>query len=108
MVQRIFSFVTNREKMKKIMDWLAYGSLVADICITIITLSSLFYPNNLAQYLGSVNIILSVVVILSMASAFLIVGSKIYEEFLFRTFGLRYRMKNHISRIRGKLYRNGY
>jgi len=108
MVRRLLHFVSNRERMKKLMDWLAYGSLGLDICITIITLSSLFFPNNLGQYLGSVNIILSLVVVLSIVSALLMVGSRIYEALLFRTFHLRLRVKNHISTFRNRLQGRQY
>jgi len=107
-VKRIFHFITNREKMKKLMDWLAYGSLFMDICITIITLSSIFYPSNLGQYLGSVNILLSIVVILSIASAVMMIGSKIYEIFLFRTFKLRYAARSHFWKLKNKIYRRSY
>jgi len=108
MVKRILEILTNHEKMKKLMDWLAYGSLAMDICITIITLSSLYYSSNLQEYLGSVNIILSVIVILSIASAALMIGSKVYEELLFRTFKLRFRVRNHISRFKNHISRKSY
>jgi len=94
--------------MKKLMDWLAYGSLGADICITIITLSSIFYPNNLGQYLGSVNIILSIIVVLSIVSAILMIGSKVYEQFLFRTISLRHGVRNHIWRLKNRISNRSY
>lgn len=103
MPKRMFEYFTNREKLKRFMDWLAYGSLVMDICITIITLSSLLYPNNLGQYIGSVNIILSIIVVLSIVSAIMMVGSKIYELLLFRTFNLRFRMRNHMSNLKNRI-----
>ena len=108
MARRILEYVTNREKMKKLMDWLAYGSLFMDICITIITVSSLYYPSNLEQYLGRVNIILSVIVILSIVSAVLMIGSKIYEQLLFRTLGLRFKVRNHIGNIKSRINRRSY
>ena len=91
--------------MKKLMDWLAYGSLAMDICITIITLSSIYYPSNLGNYLGSVNIVLSVIVILSIASATLMIGSKIYEQFLFKTYNLRFKVRSHIRNLKGRIQR---
>lgn len=108
MVKRIFELITNREKLKKIMDWLAYGSLIMDICITIITVSSLYYPSNLEQYLARVNVILSAIVILSIASALMMVGSKIYEQLLFRTFKIRIRVRNHIGNIRNRIRNRSY
>jgi membrane protease YdiL (CAAX protease family) len=92
--------ILHPKRLKRFIDWLAYGSLVLDICITAITLSSIFYPADIQKYLGTVNITLSVVVILSVASAVMIVGIRIYEELLFRTYGLRARIENHVSRLR--------
>jgi len=108
MVKRIFSLLTNREKLKKFMNWMAYGSLFFDICIAIITLSSLFYPNNLEQYLGSVNILLSIIVVLSITSGVLMVGSKIYEQQLFKTYRFRYGMRNHLSRFKSRIHNRKY
>jgi len=88
------------ERLKKLIDWLAYGSLVLDICITIITLSSMLYPADIEKYLGPVNILLSIVVILSVASALMIIGVKVYEEMLFRTFMIRMHIRNHVMRLR--------
>jgi membrane protease YdiL (CAAX protease family) len=101
MVQKYLSYALHPERLKKFMDWLAYGSLVLDICITIITLSSIYYPLELESYLGHVNIVLSVVVVLSLISAAMIVGIRIYEEVLFRTFRIRNRIKRQSIRFRG-------
>lgn len=88
------------KRLKKFIDWLAYGSLILDICITIITLSSIFYPTDVQRYLGTVNITLSIVVILSIVSAMMIVGIRVYEELLFRTYLLRFHIRNHVMRLR--------
>jgi len=108
MVRRILSLLTNREKLKKFMDWMAYGSLFFDICITIITLSSLFYPNNLEQYLGSVNILLSIIVVFSITSAVLMIGSKIYEQMFFRPYRFKYGMRNRLSKFKNRIYSRKY
>jgi membrane protease YdiL (CAAX protease family) len=100
MVKKYISYVAHPERLKKFIDLLAYGSLVLDICITIITLSSIFYPLDFQKYLGSVNAVLSIVVILSIASALMIVGVRIYEELLFRTYKIRTHVKNHMYRLR--------
>lgn len=100
MVKKYISYIAHPERLKKFIDWLAYGSLVLDICITIITLSSIFYPLDFQKYLGSVNAVLSIVVILSIASALMIVGIRIYEELLFRTYKIRVHVKNHMHRLR--------
>jgi membrane protease YdiL (CAAX protease family) len=92
--------ILHPKRLKKFIDWLAYGSLILDICITIITLSSIFYPTDVQKYLGTVNITLSVVVVLSIASAVMIVGIRVYEELFFRTYGLRTRIENHVNRLR--------
>lgn len=88
------------KRLKRFIDWLAYGSLILDICITIITISSIFYPTDIQNYLGTVNITLSIVVILSIASAVMIIGVRVYEELLFRTYTIRTRIENHVNRLR--------
>jgi len=100
MVKKYISYIAHPKRLKKFIDWLAYGSLVLDICITIITLSSIFYSLDFQKYLGSVNAVLSIVVILSIASALMIVGIRIYEELLFRTYKIRTHVKNHMYRLR--------
>ena len=98
-------YFLRRKKLKKFIDWLAYASLFLDICIAIITLSSMFYPIGIETYLGPVNISLSIVVILSLISAAMIVGIKFYEELLFRKFMIRVRVKNHLNGIKHRVTR---
>jgi len=92
--------ILHPKRLKRFIEWLAYGSLILDICITIITLSSIFYPANIEKYLGTVNITLSIVVILSIVSALMIVGVRVYEELLFRTYTIRVRIGNHVNKLR--------
>ena len=101
MVRKYLDYALHPERLKKFMDWLAYGSLGLDICITIITVSSIYYPLELEKYLGSVNVVLSVVVIFSIISAVLIVGIRIYEEILFRTYKIRSHIRSHVNRLSG-------
>jgi membrane protease YdiL (CAAX protease family) len=101
MVRKYLDYALRPERLKKFMDWLAYGSLGLDICITIITVSSIYYPLELERYLGSVNVVLSVVVIFSIISAVLIVGIRIYEEILFRTYKIRSHIRTHVNRLSG-------
>jgi membrane protease YdiL (CAAX protease family) len=101
MVRKYLDYALHPERLKKFMDWLAYGSLGLDICITIITVSSIYYPLELEKYLGSVNVVLSVVVIFSIISAVLIVGIRIYEEILFRTYKIRNRIRSHVNKLSG-------
>jgi len=88
------------QRLKKFIDWMAYGSLGLDICITVITLSSIFFPSDIEKYIGTVNVALSIVVIMSIASAVMIVGVRVYEELLFRTCAVRYNIKNRVRRLR--------
>jgi len=101
MVRKYLDYALHPERLKKFMDRLAYGSLGLDICITIITVSSIYYPLELGKYLGSVNIVLSIVVILSIISAALIVGIRIYEEILFRTYKIRSHIRGHVNKLSG-------
>ena len=101
MVRKYLDYALHPKRLKKFMDWLAYGSLGLDICITIITVSSIYYPLELERYLGSVNVVLSVVVIFSIISAVLIVGIRIYEEILFRTYKIRSHIQSHVNRLSG-------
>jgi len=100
MIRENARHVLRPERLKKFIDWLAYGSLVLDICITIITLYSIFYRANIEKYLGPVNILLSIVVIVSIASAIMIVGVRVYEEILFRSFMIRMHIRNRVMRLR--------
>jgi membrane protease YdiL (CAAX protease family) len=98
-------YFLHKKKLKKFIDWLAYGSLLLDICIAIITLSSMFYPVGIVTYLGPVNIALSIVVVFSIVSAAMIVGIKFYEEMLFRKFMIKVRVKNHLNGIKHRVTR---
>jgi len=101
MVKKYLDYALHPERLKRLMDYLAYGSLGLDIFITIITLSSIYYPLALEKYLGSVNVLLSVVVILSIISAGLIVGLRVYEEILFRSYKIRNHIRTHVNRLSG-------
>lgn len=98
-------YFLHRRKLKKFIDWLAYGSLLLDICIAIITLSSMFYPVGIETYLGPVNIALSIVVVFSIISAGMVVGIKFYEEMLLRSFMIKVRIKNHMNGIKHRVAR---
>jgi len=100
MVREHIKKILHPQRLKKFIEWLAYGSLVLDICITIITMSSIFYPANIEKYLGTVNITLSIVVILSIASAIMIIGVRVYEELLFRTYTIKTKIGNHVNRLK--------
>ena len=80
------------QRLRRTIDYLAYGSLVLDICITILTLLSLFQQFNQASILVPVNYLLTIVVIVSVASASLLVYLKHEEKLL----GNALRLSNHI------------
>jgi len=69
------------EYWKKMIDRLAYGSLVLDVCIATITTGSLMYPDAV-KYLVPVNVLLTIVVIFSLVSALMIIGIKFYNKTL--------------------------
>lgn len=104
MIEANSKYHIHRKKLKKFIDWLAYGSLFLDICIAIITLSSMFSPLGIETYLGPVNIALSIVVVLSIISAAMIVGIKFYEELLFKNIMITLRVRNHLAGIKRHLY----
>jgi hypothetical protein len=102
MIKEDSKYFKHKKRLKKLIDWFAYGSLVLDICIAIITLSSMFYRLGIETYLGPVNIALSIVVVLSLTSALMIVGIRFYEGLLFRSLMIKIRIKNHINRLKMK------
>jgi len=80
------------QRLRRTIDYLAYGSLVLDICITILTLFSLFQVFNPETFLVPVNYLLTIVVIVSLASASMMVYLKHEEKLL----GNALRLTNHI------------
>lgn len=72
-------YITRPEGWKKLIDRLAYGSLVLDICIAIITTGSLMYPDAL-KYLFPVNMVLTIVVVLTVVSVLMVLLIKFYNK----------------------------
>jgi magnesium-transporting ATPase (P-type) len=80
------------QRLRKTIDYLAYGSLVLDICIAVLTLLSLLQLFDSQYVLLPVNYLLTIVVIVSLASASLLVYLKHEEKLL----GNALRLSNHI------------
>lgn len=78
MTRRVLSVEWHR----KLIDKLAYASLVLDICIASITLFTIFKIGDPAFFLMPVNYLLTVVVILSCISAILIIILRSQETVL--------------------------
>jgi hypothetical protein len=68
------------QRLRRFIDRLAYGSLILDVCIAFITLSSRFYLSDTEKYLGIVNMALTIIVILSVVSAVMIIGIRFYKN----------------------------
>ena len=68
------------QKLRRFIDRLAYGSLILDVCIAFITLSSRLYLPDTEKYLGIVNVALTGIVILSVVSAVMIIGIRFYKN----------------------------
>ena len=68
------------QRLRRFIDRLAYGSLILDVCIAFITLSSRLYLPDTEKYLGIVNVALTVIVILSVVSAVMIIGIRFYKN----------------------------
>ena len=84
-------------KLRRLIDKLAYGSLVLDICIAIVTALSLFQISEPGFLLMPVNILLTIVVILSIGSGVLIVFLEHYEKILTKTLNIRDKIKDKIA-----------
>ena len=66
-------------RIKKTLDRLAYISLVLDVCIAFITTLSLLGSTGNENLLGSINYLLTLVVILSVAMFAVLLALKIKE-----------------------------
>ncbi|MFH0711468.1 MAG: hypothetical protein V1944_02730 [Candidatus Aenigmatarchaeota archaeon] len=86
-------------KLRSLIHKLAYGSLILDILIAIITTMSLLQISAPGDLLVPVNILLTIVVILSIGSGILVVFLEHYEKILMRTLNIKERIKDRISRL---------
>jgi magnesium-transporting ATPase (P-type) len=93
------------QRLRRTIDYLAYGSLVLDICITILTLLSLFQQFNQASILVPVNYLLTIVVIVSVASASLLVYLKHEEKLLGNALRLSNHIRERFDRLKNPHYR---
>ena len=93
------------QKLRKTIDYLAYGSLVLDVCITILTLLSLFQSFSPQNILVPVNYLLTVVVVVSIASASMMVYLKHEEKLFSNTFRLTNHIREKFDNIRNRKYR---
>ena len=53
-------------QVRKVLDRLAYASLILDICIAVITSLTLFDVQNVQHFLWPINYLLTIVVVLSI------------------------------------------
>lgn len=86
-------------RLRKLIHNLAYGSLVLDICIAIITSLSIFQISAPGALLMPVNIMLTIVVILSIGAGILTITLEHYEKILLRTLNIKDRIKDKISAL---------
>ena len=68
------------QKLRRFIDRLAYGSLILDVCIAFITLSSRLYLSDTEKYLSIINVALTGIVVLSVVSAVMIIGIRFYKN----------------------------
>jgi len=71
-------------KLRRTIHYIAYGSLVLDICITVLTLLSLFQSFNPEGILVPVNYLLTVVVVISLVAGVMVIymehAEKLFEK----------------------------
>jgi len=84
-------------KLRRLIHNLAYGSLILDILIAIITSLSIFQISNPTFLLGPINVMLTIVVILSIGSGILIITFEHYEKILLKTLHIKERIKDKIA-----------
>ena len=76
------------EQTRRTLDYLAYGSLVLDVCIAIITALSLFgIGSNHEFFLTPITYLLTAVVILSISAFVVLLVLKHEETILFKLLG---------------------
>jgi len=93
------------EKLRKSINYLAYGSLVLDICIAVLTLLSLLQLFDSQYVLLPVNYLLTIVVIVSLASASMMVYLKHEEKLLGNALRLTNHIRQRFYRFKNKPYR---
>jgi len=95
------------ERLKKTIDKVAYGSLVLDICIAIITSLSIMNIRNTEFILMPINYMLTIVVILSIGLFITLMVLKheesILDKLLMRKYYYQY--KNNFDKLRKYTYR---
>ena len=84
---------TRIERLKKLIDKIAYFSLFLDICIAAITSFSIFHIGNPETILVPVNYLLTVVVILSIGLFIALFTLKHEEDILDKLLNRNYRYK---------------
>lgn len=95
------------ERIRKTIDAVAYGSLILDICIAIITSLSIMNIKNTELILAPINYMLTVVVALSIVLFITLFALKHEEDILNNLLNrkYRYRPKLHslLDRIKNKI-----
>ncbi len=92
------------ERLKKTMDFIAYGSLGLDIMISAITVLSMYHIGNPSVYLGPINLLLTAVVALTILLAITIVTMIHYEHVYVRLTDIHVRVKNGFSKFTKSRY----
>lgn len=90
-----YSYVNNKKikKLQRTIDLMAYGSLLLDIFIAIITGMSLFNITSGEAALVPIHYMLTLVVIMSLASGGLLLYIKHYEKVMAELLRIKYKIK---------------
>lgn len=92
------------EKLRRLIDIIAYGTTALDAAIAIVTLFGLSQVGR-EKLLVPIEMLLTVIVLLAAISAFLIVSVKIYEMMLIRTFKIRHQIKLRVNSLNKYSYK---
>lgn len=96
------------ERLRKLIDRVAYFSLILDICIAVITTLSIFHIGNPETIMVPVNYMLTIVVMLSIGLFITLFILKHEENILDKILNRKYRYKpksrSLLDRIKIKLY----
>lgn len=88
---------TKIERLKKTIDRVAYGSLILDICIAIVTSLSILGIGNTELILMPINYMLTIVVVLSIGLFVTLIVLKheenIFDRLLMRKYNYQYNSK---------------
>jgi hypothetical protein len=92
---RRYSYVGNKriESLRRAIDIFAYGSLLLDICIAVVTTLSIFNITTGEFVLVPINYLLTSVVIMSLVSGGMLLYVKHYERMMAEMLKIKYKIK---------------